>query len=450
MKWKIALLVAIVIGAIGGSWIKNLPGFVIIAFDKTSYEMRLWVAITLLLILITSLYLIGRFLRSLISGASKVKGWRGGRKWQKARKQTVQGMIAFVEGRWNQSEKTMIAAADNSDTKLINYLVAAESAQYQNAMDRRDRYLQLAHKSEPNAKVAIGLTQAQLQQENNQYERALATLNELNSNHANHPLIVKLLYITHNELQDWQAVVDLLPQLKKLKIVSAERLQEIEFFSISQLLKKQLLKKQLPSNDLLAKDGEISKLEHLNNLWLSLQSGSRKKPQNILSYAKLLVELDDMDEAEKLVKPLFKKELAKETSGQLINLYGNINSSSIDQQFSLLENWHYKHDDSPNVIYSALGKIAYNASLWGKARFYLERSLRTSPSAEAYLMMAKTLKKMDDEELADETYRQGLEFVVQPQLTNQTLLLKKNIGNQNTTDQQAANILPKFEKNSQH
>jgi HemY protein len=220
-------------------------------------------------------------------------------------------------------------------------------------------------------------------------------------------------------------------------------LQEIEFSSIPQLLQK-----QLSNNNLLEKNGVISKLESLNNLWLNLPSGIRKKPQNVLSYAELLVELDDMDEAEKLIKPLFKKELEKETSLRLINLYGNINSVSIDQQFSLLENWHHKHDDSPNVIYSALGKIAYNASLWGKARFYFERSLRTDPSAETYLMMAKTLSKMDDEELADETYRKGLEFVVQPQLANQTLLLEKNADNQNLGEQQPANILPKLENNT--
>jgi HemY protein len=459
MKWKIALLVAIVIGAIGGSWIKNLPGFVIIAFDKTSYEMRLWVAITFLLILITSLYLIGRFLRGLLSGASKVKGWRGGRKWQKARKQTVQGMIAFVEGRWDQSEKTMVAAAENSETKLINYLVAAESAQYQNAIDRRDHYLQLAHRAEPSAKIAIGVTQAQLQQENNQYERALATLNELNSNHVNHPLIVKLLYITHDVLQDWQAVVDLLPQLKKLKIVSAERLQEIEFSSISQLLKNQLLENPSLNNNLVKPnmletdslasnlpeqqqrepDGNTKKIESLTHTWLNLPSAIRKKNKNILSYAELLVELEDMDAAEKLITPLFKKEVSE----QMIRLYGNINSKSIDQQFSLLENWYNKHNDASNSIYAALGEIAYNASLWGKARFYFERSLRSNPSAEAYLMMAETLQKMDDEELADDTYRKGLEFVVQPRSAMQSLAHKKNV-----RDQQSVNILPKFENNS--
>ena len=79
MRWKIALLIALVVGAVGGSWLKNLPGFVIIAYEKTSYEMRLWVAVALLLLLLTTLLLIGIFFRSLISGANKVKGWQGER-----------------------------------------------------------------------------------------------------------------------------------------------------------------------------------------------------------------------------------------------------------------------------------------------------------------------------------------------------------------------------------
>jgi len=406
MKWKIALIVAIVAGAVGGSWIKNLPGFVIIALEKTSYEMRLWVAVVILLILITSLYFIGKFFRGLLSGASKVKGWRGGRKWRTAKKQTTKGMMSFIEEQWSQSESSMVTAAKSSDTQLINYLVAAQSAQYQNATDRRDRYLQLAYQTEPNAKVAIGITQAQLQQENNQYEQALATLNELNGSYANHPVIVRLLYSAYEELKDWRAIVELLPQMKKLKIVSAERLDQIEYSSISQYLEK-----HVADTDLLDQSAEANKLESLKNAWLGLPSASLKKTSNILSYAERLVAFKQMDEAEKLLRPLFKKE----PDEKLIHLYGKLNSSAVDKQFSVLENWYDKNNNAPNIIFSALGETAFNASLWGKARFYFERSLRINPSAESYLMMAKTLQKMNDDELSDETYRKGLEFVCQPQ-----------------------------------
>ena len=422
MKWKLALLIAIVVGAIGGSWLKKLPGFVIIAYDKTSYEMRLWIAVTILLLFLSILFLIGAFLRTLISGANRMKGWQGGRHWRKARKQTIKGMLAFVEGRWKQSENTMISAAKNSDTKLINYLIAAQAAQHQNAEDRRDTYLRLAHKSEPDAKVAIGLTQAQLQLDNNQYEHALATLNDLKVKQANHPFILKLLCKTHQQLQDWSAIIELLPALKKQNVFAVEKLDEIESLSVTGILQKE------------AKKGE---LESFNDAWLKLPSTSRKKIENILCYAKLLIQFEQMDDAEKILKPLFKKNPNK----AVIQLFGEIKSTLGSKQFSFLETWFNNHPQAPNAIYLALGKIAFNVSLWGKARFYFERSLRVDPSAESFFMMAKTLQNLEDEELASECFRQGLEFVVLPEKSKQALVLAKGAGELLT-----ANLLPKFEK----
>jgi len=422
MKWKIALLVAIVVGAIGGSWIKNLPGFVIIAYDKTSYEMRLWVAVSLLLLFLSILFLIGMFLRSLISSANKMKGWQGERHWRKARKQTIKGMLAFVEGRWKQSENTMINAAKNSDTKLINYLIAAQSAQHQDAEDRRDTYLRLAHKAEPSANVAIGLTQAQLQLDNQQYEQALATLNELKLKNSNHPFILKLLCTTYQQLQDWSAIIELLPALKKQKVFSINKLETLETSCATGILQKKSV------------SGE---LESLNDAWLKLPNSSRKNTHNILCYTKLLIKFEQMDVAEKMLKPLFKKEPDK----RIILLFGDIKSTDGNKQFSFLESWFNNHPQAPNEIYLALGKIAFNISLWGKARFYFERSLRTDPSAEAFFMMAATLEKLDDYELAMECYRQGLEFVVHPERSHQSLLLEKKSG-----DLVSANLLPKFEK----
>ena len=423
MRWLTALLIALVIGAVGGSWIKNLPGFVIIAYDKTSYEMRLWIAVCLLLILIVIILFIVSFVRSLLSGAGKLRGWQGNRSWRKSRKQTIKGMLAFVEGRWKQSENTMANAAKNSDTKLINYLIAAQAAQHQNAQDRRDSYLRLAHKAEPNANIAIGLTQAQLQLDNEQYEQALATLKELKLKNPNHPFILKLLSVTHQKLQDWHSIVELIPSLKRQSVFGQTIIEEIEYESVSGILQQA---------------AALGEFEALNDQWLKLPSSIRKREANILCYVNRLIEFKQMDLAEKTIKPLFKKAAKRE----VIYLYGEIKSSSGNKQFSFLENWLTTHPQSPNSIYLALAKIAYNISLWGKARHYLELSLKLEPSAEAYFAMAKTLDKLDDYELSMECYKQGLSYVVQPELSTHILELEKD-----SDDLTTSNFLPKFEKN---
>jgi len=407
MRWKIAVLVALVIGAVGGSWLKNLPGFVIIAYDKTSYEMRLWIAVAILLILFTGLVLVGIFIHSLVSSATRVKGWQGSRHWRKARKLTIKGMLAFAEGRWKQAEKIMNTAAKNSDAKLINYLIAAQSAQHQNAENRRDGYLRLAHKSEPEATVAIGLTQAQLQIENSQFEQALATLDNLRTEHPNHPFILKLLCNTYHHLQDWNAIIELLPTLKKYKVFNDQETTRIESDSIHGLLEFEF------------KNGNFESLEAS---WKKLPSAYRKTADNILYYTKLLVAFNHTEEVEKIIKPLFKQEVSIE----LIDLYGKIKSSNPVKQFGFLEGWLKNNAQAPNNIYLSLAKIAFDLELWGKARFYLERALRVEPNAESFFMMAETLVKLDDEEHAATCYKQGLSFVVHPEKLKPTPLLTEN------------------------
>ncbi len=422
MKWKILLLIALVIGAIGGSWLKNLPGFVIIAYEKTSYEMRLWIAISFILIIFSLIIFMIYLFSTLLSGANKVKNWKGNRYFKKARKQTIKGMLAFIEGHWQESENFMMKASKQSDTQLINYLVAAQAAQQQNAKERRDQYIRLAHESEPNAVVAIGLTQAQLQLDSAQYEQALASLNDLENEKPNHPFVLKLLCITYQKLQDWQAIISLIPKLTKQQVFTKEKLEYFESISVKGILQKESNKNEL---------------EALEDAWLKLPSASRKNINNIIFYVKLLIQFSQMDSAEKILKTLFKKNV----SAEIISLYGNIKSNDMGKQFNFLENWLTNHPETPDEIYLALGNLAYELGLWGKSRYYLERILRVKPCAQSYYLMAKTLQKLEDEDHAVLCFEQGLEFIIGNKKIKNDLVLSKG-----TDDLVSAGLLPKFEK----
>ncbi|TQV88408.1 heme biosynthesis protein HemY [Aliikangiella coralliicola] len=422
MKWKISLIIALTVGALAGSWIKNLPGFVIIAYDKTSYEMRLWIAVCLLLALISALFLIGLFFRSLVAGANKVSSWRGGRRWRRSRKRTIEGMLAFTEGRWKASEDAMVNAAKTSDTKLINYLIAAQAAQQQNAEVRRDAYLRLAHQAEPAAKVAIGLTQAQLQLKHGQYEQALASLNKIKIDNPSHPYVLKLLCRLFNTLQDWEQLYEILPALKKNQVFEAQELQSIEENCVTGLLKKQ------------ANQGKI---ESLRDTWQKLPSAQRKLKALVVCYTKLLIEFDQMDEAETLLRPMIKKQV----DAEILALYGNIKTDNPTKQLSFVESWQQTNPNAPREVFLTLGKLAYNSQLWGKARQFLEQALRLKPSAETYLMMAKTLQHLDDEEHAINCFQQGLEFASAPGKKAMMISLP-----QGSDDLVSAELLPKFQK----
>ncbi|WP_196139160.1 heme biosynthesis HemY N-terminal domain-containing protein [Aliikangiella sp. G2MR2-5] len=422
MKWKLTLFIALVVGAIAGSWVKNLPGFVIIAYEKTSYEMRLWVAIVFIVAIIALLSLIGIFVRSLLSGAGKVRGWHGGRKARKARRRTLQGMLAFTEGRWKMSEDIMVEAAKHSDTKLINYLIAAQSAQHQNAEVRRDAYLRLAHQAEPEAKIAVGLTQAQLQIKHGQLEQALASLKTLRTDSPSHPYVLKLLCRLYVELHDWQKIIDLLPELKKQKVFAEQEYSLIESQSVCGVLSS------------FAKEGNV---EGLEESWSRMSNSIRKSAKHISCYCKYLIQFGQMEEAEALLRPLIKKS----ADAEVLALYAQVESNNPEKQFSFIESWLSSAKEIPREANLTAGKLAFRCQLWGKARHYLEKALHLKPSAEAYLFMARTLEQLHEEGQAQACYQQGLNFAAPGNQLKTTISLPKG-----SEDLVSQDLLPKFQK----
>lgn len=422
MRWKLGLLLVIVLGGIGGSWIKNLPGFVTIAYEQTTYEMRLWVAILFILLFLGLVFLVISLIRMFLLSGKKVKSWQANRKAKLARKQTLDGILAFAEGHWQTAEKHLVKAAPNTDIRLINYLVAAQAAQCQNAEERRDTYLKHAHQAEPNAAFAIGLTQAKLQIKQQQTELALATLNRLKNTNASHPAVLKSLCNLFEQMKDWDSLNKLLPSLKKQSSFSQEELIRLQESCIAGTLNQQ---------------AEQGHFESLQNTWFNLPSKQRKSKQNILLYAKHLIKFEQMEQAESLLKPLFKKD----SDEQVLSLYGKVISVKPEKQLSFLESWYKSNPSASDEIFLTLGKIAFNAKLWGKSRNFLEQAIEKKPSAEAYLFMAKNMEYLNNHKEAMDYYKQGLEFLARSDSKPNTLALSEN-----SDDLISANLLPQFQK----
>ncbi|MGX5172527.1 heme biosynthesis HemY N-terminal domain-containing protein [Aliikangiella sp. IMCC44653] len=416
------LVIAIVIGGVAGSWIKNLPGFVIIAYETTTYEMRLWVAVCIVIISLIALSFIASFVRTFFASAGRIKNWQGSRHARKARIKTIQGMLAFTEGRWKAAEEAMVTASKNSDTKLINFLIAAQAAQHQDAEVRRDAYLRKAHLAEPEAGVAIGLTQAQLQLQNDQLEQALASLTKIRATNPNHPFVLKLLARLFVRLEEWSQLVQLLPLLSKYQVFKQHKLEALETTTVKGLLAKQ------------ANKGQV---EGLIDCWQNLASNLRKKLANITVYCEWLIYFEQFDTAEKLLRT----EIKRQANTQLLNLYGQTKTANPNKQLSFLENWQQAQDSPPKAVFNCLGKLAYNAQLWGKARSYFEQALQLQESEEAYFYMAKTLQALGEEGLAASSFEAGLQFALSPQKNQTNLTLARG-----SEDLVNAELLPKFQK----
>lgn len=225
---KILLLViALIAGLIVGPDLAGQQGYVLISAANQTIEMSVTTLIILVVLAFASLFLLEFIIRKLFSLSSSTRGWFSGRKSKKARKLTNDGMLKLLEGDWKQAEKLVVKGVTGSDAPLLNYLAAAEAAQGRGDVENRDRYLQQAADFGTDS-LATSLTRAKLQYRQGQYEEALASIQGLLDANPRNTVLLNLLKDTYLKLQDWQALLRLLPSLKRVKAVSDEEAAKLE------------------------------------------------------------------------------------------------------------------------------------------------------------------------------------------------------------------------------
>ena len=311
---------------------------------------------------------------------------------EKAHTSLTLGFIEYAEGRFENSEKILLQHVKYSDNRLLVYLTAARAAQQVGAYERRDEYLREAHLEAPDADVAIGLTKAELQLTHDQFEQALATLQQINSLSMNHPYVLTLLADTYRHLRDWDNLKQVLPALKKHGKLSAESFLTFEVAVCNGQLTD--LARNLDSSLLI-------------NFWNETPSHLKIIPQVIEHYARLLISVNAAGEAETVLRHYLDKNWHEST----IILYSELDVMVDNSQLEAVESWLEDHQQNAWLLL-ALGKMCMSRTLWGKARNYLEASISIRPMPENYLKLARLLEEhMEEPAAAQEYYRQGLHLL---------------------------------------
>ena len=300
---------------------------------------------------------------------------------------------------------------------MLNYLAAARAAQLQGAHERRDNYLQLAHESMPSADVAVSLTQAELQLAHQQLEQALATLKHLKSIAPKHVYVLKLLSELYQQLDDWEQLRELLPDLKRRKACSQSELTALEN-RVNRYTLQQAAGKDL---------------EALTAAWKHIPRRKRREDNLVLDYARHLVSLNEQDQAIKAIDTCLTQHRDEEWQEELLSMFGNINGSDPARQLTVAEKWLKYKNNNPALLLM-LGRLSLKARLWGKARSYLEASLDIQPTADTYQELAHLLEQMGETEQAREYYRQGLGMGIESKPIELPENIKISSGNQADSD----------------
>ncbi|WP_115304086.1 heme biosynthesis HemY N-terminal domain-containing protein [Legionella beliardensis] len=369
-----------------GIQLSHDPGYLLIAINHWTIETTLGVAIIGLLLSFILLHLLLLLLNRLAHFPEKYQHWKIKRRAQKAQAKTRQGLIEFSEGYWQSAKNHLIKALPDTDAPLLNYLTAARAAQELGDYQLRDRYLREAQQSMPEAKVAVELTQAQLQLANQQWEQALATLRHLQSLTPHHPYVLKLLMYLYKEVRDWPQLINLLPELKRNQIVTAETFERLRRYTYLQAM-----------SDLI----KFSQTNALDELVNQLPKPLKHDPELMACYCQYLLQNNQNELAESILRRCLRRQYHDE----LITLYGQFYIDEKQLQFA--ETLLKKYPNSP-ALYLCLGRLSAANHLWGKAKTYIENSLTLAPSPEAYIEIGKLYERLGEQTQACQAYREGL------------------------------------------
>jgi HemY protein len=345
--------------------------------------------IALVIVFIAFYFFIWLF-KTLFGIKKNIRNYCNTRLTNKAGQSLTQGLIQFTAGHWTESETLLLRNIDHAETPLLNYLVAARAAHMQENYDNRDQYLKKAAKKGENAHIAVAVSQAEMQLDSKQVEQARATLVHLLELSPAHPYANKLLASVYYKQEDWKNLFDLLPELKKQKLLRKTLQKKYENASLKGIFQSTALKNQ-PTK--------------LHLLWKKLPIGIKSKPQAVLHYIDALISVDDAKLAEKILLGA----LNKNWDSALVERFGQIDHISLNKSIQQAEKWLQQHNNSPELLI-CLARLYRSNMLWGKACYFYESGLNMSPNVKCYLEFAELLIQLDDNDNAALCYQKGLKY----------------------------------------
>lgn len=373
-----------------GIWLQKDPGYVLIMFQHWTIESTFWIAAIAVIVLVIILYIGFGIIKHIASIPNYWHQWRGDLRLSRAQARTKRGLIEFSEGHWQTAKKHLIAAAPNADQPLVNYLTAAKAAEKLGDHHLRDHYLHLAQTVAPDATIAIELTQAQLQVDNQEWQEAAATLQALQIIAPDHPYVLQLCLQLYQATHNWTDLIAMLPKLKPSKTLSAQDIHDIRKQAYLALLHKNISDSSLEFD--------------INQTIQSLPKDLKHDPDFILCYARHLLAHQQDSSAEKYIREGLK--ISK--NNDLIALYAQLHTDYARIPF--IESLISK-DPYSAALHLCLGQLFLKQQLWGSAKTHLEKSIQIQPSPQAFYALGTLLEKLEQQAEACQIYRQGLEFL---------------------------------------
>ncbi|CAH0142413.1 Beta-barrel assembly-enhancing protease [Pseudomonas koreensis] len=392
---RLYVIVFLVIAATAalGLAIAEHSGYVLVAYKGFRYESSLWATLAVIAVLWLLFWGIKVLVELVMTSTGVVNPWSRRNRSRRVQVAIEHGQLDLAEGRWASAQRHLTRAAEAERQPLLYYLGAARAANEQGQYEESDRLLERALERQPQAELAIALSHAQLQTDRGDTDGALVTLQAMHERHPRSAQTLRQLQRLHQQRGEWPAVIRLLPELRKDKVLPPAELAELERRAWGENLSLAAHREE---------DGTVG-LQSLKRAWEQLTSAQRQEAPLVLAYAEQLRQLGAQVEAEEVLRTALKRKY----DSHLARLYGLVRGSDPARQLQIAEGWLKEHPADPSLLLT-LGRLCLQTSLWGKARDYLESSLRVQRNPETCAELARLLAQLGDTERSNQLFQEGL------------------------------------------
>ncbi|USD65359.1 heme biosynthesis HemY N-terminal domain-containing protein [Vibrio sp. SCSIO 43136] len=384
----ILLFVFLGAGLYVGTQFSGQQGYVLISIAERTIEMSVTTLVVLVVALLAILFGLEFIVKKILRASNATISWFSLRKLKRARRETNEGMILLMEGDWQSAEKKVTRLAKHHDTPLLCYLAAAEAAQGLGDTAKRDHYLTLASEQE-DSDLAVILTRAKQQVADGAYQDALTTIGELHGRY--NPIALKLQYQCYQALNQWSSLLELLPQVKKAKLINAEQQEQMTRAA------------HLGS---LASVAEQQGSDGLMKAWEKLPRKLKQDRELILELVKQLVGR----KADSQAYIILRDSLKKTPHDDLYAAIAQLDLPDIHPAVVLLQA-ALQRDGRNATVHSTLAQLLIRQENWGDAQQHLEQALKVRPLVIDYANLALVLEKQQQTQAANDVSRQALALV---------------------------------------
>ena len=392
------LLIGIIVTLFVSVWIalalRQDPGYAMVSIGQWTIETSLAFFVIFLGLVFLGFYALVRLAIRLWKTPVQTLRANRRRLQKKAQRLFNLGSRQLAAGQWAAAEKTLINSAEYSETPALHYLNAARATHHLSDVRwRRDLHLREAEDSPDADRLTVQLTRVEFLLDDRQAEQARPILESLHTLNPRHPGVLLWLARTYQQLQAWEPLQLLLPEVQKQKALGPEPLAELQAQTYRALL------------DIAAASGS---LDRLRILWKQAPAALREEDEAFLiAYATALCDGNAFDDAEAVLR----EAINRRWSAKLVVGYGRLERGNAAAQLATAETWLVQHGDDPYLLLT-LGRLAKRCQQPAKARDYLERSIRIMPTPDAYQELGELLESVHELTYAGQCFHAGLRLLV--------------------------------------